>query len=134
GHGFRLAHAFSSYPWQGGYSAVNFYRLVYGQVPPDFRPDVKSVRYASPGWLDVQLLLEAAIEVGKAVGVVATAMLIVAKAYNEIYRGLQERKLLGIATDRRRLRLSRDEIAFVEKSSQKLSKLMGFKNFEQLNK
>ena len=95
---------------------------------------MKSVRYASPGWLDVQLLLEAAIEVGKAVGVVATAMLIVAKAYNEIYRGLQERKLLGIATDRRRLRLSRDEIAFVEKSSQKLSKLMGFKNFEQLNK
>jgi hypothetical protein len=120
----RLAHAFSSYPWQGGYSAVNFYRVVYSQVPLDFRPDVKSVRYASPGWLEVQLLLEAALEVGKAVGVVSTAALVTVKAYNEIYKGLQERKLLKIETDSRILRLARDEIDFIEKSSQRLSKIM----------
>lgn len=27
----RVAHAFSSFPWRGGYSAVNFYNVLYTQ-------------------------------------------------------------------------------------------------------
>jgi hypothetical protein len=130
----RLAHAFSSYPWQGGYSALNFYHVLYSQVPHGLRPDVKSVRYASPGWLDVQLLAEAAYEVGKAVGVVATATYVAAKAYNEIQKGLRDRELLRIKAERSRMRLARDELEFIESASRRLSNLVGFKNLPHLNK
>jgi hypothetical protein len=122
----QLARAFSSYPWQGGFSAVNFYRMAYGQVPSSLKPDVKSVRYESPGWLDVHLLLEAAIDVGKAVGTLATATLIATEAYNKIYKGLQDRKLLRIQTDRKKLRLARETLAFIETSSQTISDIVGF--------
>ena len=129
----RLERVFSSYPWQGGYSAVNFYRVLFSQIPRQFRPNVKAVRYASPGWMDVQLLLEAAKEVALAVGVVAAAGLTASKLYNEIRKGLQDRKLLGIEIDRRKLRLAEEEIEFVEKSSVKLCKMMGFKKLKHLD-
>jgi hypothetical protein len=129
----RLAHAFSSYPWEGGYSAVNFYRVLYGQVPPRFRPDVKSVRYESPGWMDLQLVLEPAKAVGMTVAVVAGAVIATARAYNDVYKGLRERELLRLKTARSRLRLSRDEIEFAVTSSQKIVNIMGFKNLAELN-
>lgn len=129
----QLARAFASYPWQGGFSAVNFYRMAYGQVPPSLKPDVKSVRYESPGWLDVHLLLGAAIDVGKAVGALATATLIAAEAYNKIYKGLQDRKLLRIKIDSKELRLARDTLAFIEDSSQTISDIVEFENLPKLN-
>jgi hypothetical protein len=129
----QLARAFSSYPWQGGFSAVNFYRMAYGQVPLSLKPDVKSVRYESPEWLDVHLLLEAAIDVGKAVGALATATLIATKAYNKIYKGLQDRKLLRIQIDRKTLRLTRETLAFIEDSSQTISDIVEFRNRTKLN-
>jgi hypothetical protein len=129
----RLEHAFSSYPWHGGYSAVNFYRVLHSQVPPRFRPDVMSVRFASPGWLDVRLLLEAARELGKVVAIVGGAAFAVAKAYNEIHKGLHDRRLLRIEIGRQEIRFAKDKLDFVKESSEILDNLMGLNNLEQLN-
>src|SRR5205807_4246480 len=47
----RIDSAFRSYPWHGGYSYVNIYTVLQNQVPLLDRPKVKSISYASPGWL-----------------------------------------------------------------------------------
>jgi hypothetical protein len=129
----RVAHAFSSYPWEGGYSAVNFYRVLNSQVPPRFRPDVKSVRYESPGWMDLHLVLETAKAIGTTVAVVSGAVIAATKAYNDVYRGLRERELLRIKAERSRIRLSRDKIEFAVMASQTIANMMGFKNLVDLN-
>jgi hypothetical protein len=40
---------YSAFPWQGGYSAVNFYNDLRGMTPVGDRPAIKSIRYESPG-------------------------------------------------------------------------------------
>jgi hypothetical protein len=49
----RIDAALKRYPWAGGYSVVNIYRVLENQVPVDFRPQIKEIKYASPGWLDL---------------------------------------------------------------------------------
>ena len=48
-----FAHAFKRYPWRGGYSAVNFYDELYGAIPREERPQIKSIEYASPGYIEL---------------------------------------------------------------------------------
>jgi hypothetical protein len=57
----RRAHIFSSYPWRGGYSAVNWYNSLYYMISNDERPQIIAMRYESPGWLDLGLYVGIAI-------------------------------------------------------------------------
>lgn len=49
----RIDKALKGYPWQGGYSVVNFYHVLENRVPKENRPQIASIHYASPGWLDI---------------------------------------------------------------------------------
>jgi hypothetical protein len=49
----RIDRALKSYPWAGGFSVVNMYRVLHGQVPAEYRPRIKAIQYASPGFLDL---------------------------------------------------------------------------------
>ncbi len=42
-----------SFPWRGGYSALNFFRSIYARTPLRYRPTVLEIRYASPGFIDL---------------------------------------------------------------------------------
>jgi hypothetical protein len=129
----RLAHAFASYPWRGGYSAVNFYQVLISQIPHRLRPKVKSVHYASPGWFELGLWVAAAASVGKVVKSFVDSAGRVNKLYSDIHKGLHERKLLRIEEERRHLQLAKEELDFVEESSQQLSRALGFENLAALN-
>src|SRR5918992_1629180 len=49
----KLGITFISYPWRGGYSAVNFYRYLQQNIPREDRLKLISVKYGSPGWIEL---------------------------------------------------------------------------------
>jgi len=129
----RLASAFSSYPWQGGYSAVNFYTSLSSQIPLNLRPKVKAIQYASPGYMELGLWVAAATAAAAIIKQVVESASLVHKLYSDIYKGLQERKLVGIEIKRKTLALQEEEITFLINSSIRLSEALGFKELGRLN-
>lgn len=61
----RIDSAFRSHPWRGGFSAVNFYNQLGYLVPNRDRPEIKSIRYGSPGWLELTLAVAIAANIEK---------------------------------------------------------------------
>src|SRR2546422_9381564 len=52
----RIRHAYHAYPWQGGYSAVNFYNALMYVTPKRDRPHSASIHYGSPGRFEIDLI------------------------------------------------------------------------------
>jgi hypothetical protein len=59
----RIRDTYSKYPWQGGYSVVNFNNSLKSNVDQKHVPKITAIRYASPGVLELSLVLPAAIVV-----------------------------------------------------------------------
>jgi hypothetical protein len=79
-----------SYPWRGGYSAVNFFRSVYAQLPARYRPEVLEIAYASPGFIELLGYSAALSLVVRTVTVNATKILAV---YKDIQDQIAKREL-----------------------------------------
>lgn len=122
----RIDHAYSSFPWQGGYSAVNF-------TPRGQRPELISFNYASPGAMELALILGVAIAVGRIVKSVASSINEVNTTYSNIIKGMQERKIMRIEGRRKTLNLRKEEAEFVEKSLSAMARILGFRNISDIN-
>jgi hypothetical protein len=129
----RVMRAYSSLPWQGGYSAVNFYNQLRYAIPRRERPTIASMQKSSPGWLDLYLIAGVAIAVAKIVKSTAIALREANSTYHDIYKGMQERKLLRIKVGRESLQLREAEINFVIRCSNQLAHVLGFSKLNQLN-
>lgn len=129
----RLWYVFGSFPWRGGYSAVNFYNSLNSQVPQEFRPKVKSIQYASPGWIELSLLVPAAVAVSKVVDMFVRSASGLNGLYSEIYKGMHERKLMRIEAKRQEMDLTEKQIEFAVKMSRVLGESLGFNQIEELN-
>jgi hypothetical protein len=128
----RIQKAIAEYPWRGGYSYVNIYAVLWNQVPPDDRPVVASIRYSSPGWMDLLLNVDVAIGVAKAVGIYVGSTMAAAKAYGAIAAVIAK---INKERDQSRLavvKLHREEANVLMKLSNELAAHIGFKNFEAL--
>ena len=77
----RINEAFTGYPWRGGYSYVNIYTVLRHQVPRRHQPSITSISYGSPGWLDILLNPDVALQVAKSVGILSGSTVMAAKAY-----------------------------------------------------
>jgi hypothetical protein len=130
----KITHTFSSYPWRGGYSAVNFYKVLRSQVPIRLRPKVKSIQYASPGWIALGLLVPSAIAIGSGIDAFIKSAGGLNNLYTEIHRGLKERKLMQIDLKQKELELAQNQMDFAIKASEQLARGLGFENLNELNK
>ena len=128
----RISRAYHTYPWQGGYSAVNFYNQLKYSVPIAQRPNVVSIRYASPGYLELGLLLGVAFSVSKLVKYVAGSIKEINLVYNEIMSDLQKRKLLRLEVKQKGLELSRSQLHFIEEHAESMAKLLMFKGHSEI--
>jgi hypothetical protein len=81
----RIQRALAEYPWRGGYSYVNIYTVLWHQVPSRDRPVIASISYASPGWIDLVLNVDVAIQLAKSLGIFLTTAAAAAKTYGAIY-------------------------------------------------
>lgn len=131
---YRLMRTFQGFPWQGGYSAVNFYNNLKWATPKPERPEVVSLKYASPGWIELFLQLPLAVQIASSAASIATSLGICNRVYHNIYRDLQDRKLLRIEVERQKRKLDLEEIEFLHRSFDKMASLMGLPNVHEIHR
>jgi hypothetical protein len=121
----RIDRAFKAFPWRGGYSAVSFYNQLKWATPPNNRPTIQKIQYASPGFIELALSLPLAIKIAASVASVAGAIGTCNKVYNRIHVDLQNRKLLRLEVEKKKLDLTRDEIALISHANTEMAHLLG---------
>jgi len=126
--------SFIRHPWKGGFSTINWFNDLYYAIPSKDRPKIKSIQYASPGWIDLDVLVTAAASLQVMVVAVLFAVRQGNKTYSQIQNGIQERRLNEIKLQRRKLILDRERLQFVTESCEKLAQLMGFKHLKEMHK
>lgn len=129
----RINEAFVGYPWRGGYSYVNIYTVLQNQVPTEERPTIKSISYASPGWLDMFLNPDVAIQVAKSVGILAGSAVAATKAYTTSMKYLAQ-----VSVDRKRAQLQAMQLTQAQHKTfmsmcEDIAKFLGFKNVKELH-
>ena len=129
----RIDFALHKYPWRGGYSYINIYSVLRNQIEWRDRPRIRAIKYSSPGWIDLALNLDVAVQVAKAVGLLAGSAVAATKSYAAIAKILS-----AINTEREKAKLVRLKLT-TEKSAQLIklceahAKFLGFKSVKALN-
>jgi hypothetical protein len=129
----RIQYAYSQFPWRGGYSAVNFYNNLKYTTPRKERPQILSMQYASPGWIELSLIIGVAVAVERLVKAISSTIRKANATYNEVYRGLQERKLLRIKVEKNELELEMIHAAYIEHSAQKMANMLQLNELDQMH-
>ena len=128
----RVNKTFHEYPWQGGYSYVNLYAVLFNQIPKQQRPTVQSIQYASPGWIDLLINPDVALQVAKSVGILLGAGVTAVEAFKRI-----DRARLDIAKRRRQQNreyasLAASKAKELNNMSEELAKHLGFQSLKEL--
>jgi hypothetical protein len=127
-------YAYRSMPWQGGYSAVNFFNQLKYAAPKIGRPRIISIQKSSPGYLDLGLWLFSVAQVARVVKKIAATIDVCNETYSNIYRGMQERKLLRLKSDRETLKFEEDQLEFIRTSTLQMVKILGFRSPGEINR
>jgi hypothetical protein len=129
----RIARALEEYPWRGGYSYVNIYTVLQNQVPIRERPRIKSINKSSPGWLDLFLNLDVAMQVAQSVATLSAAGAAAVLAYKKIHKTLTdidvERKKKSLES----LHLTQAQAKAVTEMCKEMGKFLGFENLKELH-
>lgn len=80
----RIVRAYETFPWQGGYSAVNFYNQLKFVIPKRNRLRVLSIKYELPGWIEIAVIAIVAANLARIVKSVASAIRHCNSVYHEI--------------------------------------------------
>ncbi|WP_022948163.1 hypothetical protein [Methylohalobius crimeensis] len=121
----EIQYIYGKYPWRGGYSAVNFYQNLFSKMPREYRPRIKSIQYASPGFIELSQLVEVAKDISLIVGYVSAALLAGNKTYSAIQKGIRERKLSKFDLRSEELKLLEKERDFIHQSVRDIAQVMG---------
>lgn len=129
----RINDAFAGYPWKGGYSYVNIYTVLYHQVPQKIRPVVKSISYASPGWLEIFLNPDVALQVAKSVGILTGAGVAATKAYAQSMKYISQVSLERKRAKLDEMKLTREQHETFMAMCEDIAKFLGFKSVKELH-
>lgn len=129
----KISSALNSYPWKGGFSYVNVYSMLDTQVPAYARPRIHAISKSSPGWLDLLLHLDVAVQVASSVAALIGSAAVIASACEEIQRVLRNFK-----RDRRKSRLneidlSEEEMNFLLAMADDIARQIDFRNIDNLH-
>jgi hypothetical protein len=85
---------FDGYAWRGdGYSSMHFYKGILRKLPWEARPQVKTLQYASPGFITFSLFRPAAVIVGTCVERVMDAASDANVAFKDLQSYIRNNKL-----------------------------------------
>src|SRR5690606_30158986 len=130
---FKLKNVLKNYKLRSGLSYVNIYSILKGQINKNEKPNVKSIKYASPGWIELYLNYEVAIEIAKAMTIFLTSAATVTLAYKKLYKIFIE--LHHLRKEKRNASLSLDieQVKLVNRLNIELAKELGYSNLNKLN-
>jgi hypothetical protein len=130
----RIQRAFAAYPWRGGWSAVDFYLTLRVVVPKRHRPRIVRIEYSSPGFIELGLVVAFALTVRRIVKVVCDSANDINSTYNNIHKGLTDRKLGRMDVRRAELDLTKAELEFARESADRFAGLIGFTQMDVIRK
>lgn len=136
----RIDFAYSSFPWQGGYSAINFYWQLKYAVSKKQRPKIVAMHFSSPGFIELSLFPHIADIIAETILPIAGSIIAANKTYHKIYSGMQKRDILSIKKkqeetklliDKKILdnleldnKLKKEDLEFIKKSNEKLARIL----------
>ncbi|MCP4635747.1 MAG: hypothetical protein GY848_04650 [Methyloversatilis sp.] len=129
----RVAYALQGYPWRGGFSYINIYAVLRNQIYWRDRPRVSEIKYASPGWIELALNPDVAVQVAKAVAAIATSSAVAAKSYAVATKALGQIKVEREKAKLSELKLTREQDVELMKLCEQHAKFLGFKSVKSLN-
>lgn len=129
----RINHSLINYPWQGGYSYTNIYRVLNNLIPEEDRPQIMEIKYASPGWIELLINPDVALKLAASVATLIGSGAAAMEAYKRI-----DRARLEIAKKRRQhgvemAKLSAQEAKYFNEMSEEIAKHIGFTSLQKLN-
>jgi len=89
-----LSYAYRTHPWRGGYSTLNFFNNLQSYIDPEHRLQIVSMQYASPGWIELDLLSPVAFSVKSIISSFVASADELEEQYAAIYREMRSRELL----------------------------------------
>lgn len=126
----RLAGAYRSHPWQGGYSRVNFFSELKSLVPA---PEVVSLQYASPGWIELGAFLPTAYDIRSSIHNYAQSRDKIESLMKDTNRMLRERDLTKRNLQSPDFWLSAEDIELLHEAIGEFSHLLGFEHLDRLS-
>lgn len=142
----KIKGAYSSFPWQGGYSAVNFYDQLKYTTPSQKRLKILTMQYASPGWFELSIIIGVAVSIKQIVGAITFSIKEMNSTYNEIYRGAKERKLLKIQVEQTEnehqkkmafeanfKKAEGENLKFIEEQNEKLARILKIEDVKKIH-
>lgn len=95
----HMESLFRKYPWRGGFSSVNFFDDLYRLIPSPERAQVKRIKYASPGFIELKMDEGVANSIRNFVEDLNEPDSAAKKEYEEVRSILKRRGWLGKAKD-----------------------------------
>jgi hypothetical protein len=121
-----------SFPWRGGYSAVNFYRRLEARVPKAERPQIRQIEYHSPGFIELHLDVHSAIVISILVGAFMKNADRLVEFVRKTYATLHDMRLMNIEAKRKGLELSREQIEYLKFANRELEEMLEVPNAMQV--
>lgn len=112
---------------------MNIYSVLINQVHPKERPQIASIQYASPGWLDLLLNPDVALNIAKSIGILLGTGVTAAatiKKINKIFIGINKQRRIAKIDD---LKMSKMELKELARLTDQLAKSMGFSSLSKLD-
>lgn len=131
---YKLENVLKEFKLRSGLSYVNIYTIFRDEIRKDERPDVKSIKYASPGWIELYLNIEVAIEVAKAMPIFLSSTATVVIAYKKLYKIFIDLHRLRKEKKNMSLKLDLEHVKTVNQLNNELAKGLGYTNLNQLIK
>ncbi|HWD28009.1 MAG TPA: hypothetical protein VG387_12640, partial [Rhizomicrobium sp.] len=96
-------------------------------------PRIASIYYASPGALELTLILSIAFNVREIVKVVASTIKTANSAYSDVVKGMQRRKLMRLKGKREELKLRAAELSYIAKCNETMSSILQIGDLQKIN-
>ena len=127
----RIVRAFEVFPWKGGWSAVDFYERLRYATPHRHRPRIVSIRYASPGFIELLLLVPISKGISMIIDNACSSIERISRTYTMLYKEAAYRKLLR--TDARTAAVvGRGNQDFCEYAASEMVKHIGLEHEREL--
>jgi hypothetical protein len=119
---------------RGGLSYVNVYDIFKSHVAKEHRPQVKSIQYASPGWIDLALNLEVATQFAKGMTEFLGYLAASAEIYKRLYKIYADLRIARRDLQSTTLKLNAEDATTAKKLNEELAKGLGFESLADLDK
>jgi len=120
----KVQLVYSKFPWRGGYSTVHFFNNLFKGIPENGKPEIEEIKYASPGHIELAVILEAAIHVGVMVAAVAVLYNAASETYKSLHSRSSQMKLSQVDASNDR-GMTAAQTSFVKDASEKMEQVLG---------